>query len=126
MQKHANVLVAALLLVLGCTLPGPASSRRSHQRDDYLSRAQSELNQFDQRINDLKEKANQEQGKAKAELNAEIDQLRRKQATAQQRIAEVQAASEGAWQTLQAGADSAINDLKKAYDQATARLHGTR
>ena len=123
--KYIHVLVAALLLIPACTLPKTTRSRGPHQRTDYLSRAQSDLNQLDQRVNDLKGKADRAQGNAKAELNAEIVQLRNKQAAAHQRIAQIEAASEDSWQSLQAGADAALNDLKKAYDQAAARFNKT-
>ena len=122
-MKPTHVLVAALLLVAACSLSKTARSRGPHQRTDYLSRAQSDLNQLDQRVSDLKAKADHAQGNAKAALNAEIVQLRNKQAAAQQRIAQIEAASEDSWQTLQAGADAALNDLKKAYDQAAARFN---
>ena len=124
-MKPTHVLVAALLLVAACGLPKTTRSRGPHQRTDYLSRAQSDLNQLDRHINDLKAKADRAQGNAKAELNAELVQLRNKQAAAHQRIAQIEAASEDSWQTLQAGADAALNDLKKACDQAAARFNAT-
>ncbi len=123
--RRAHVLVAALLLIPACTPPRTAGSRRPHQRTDYVGQAKSELNQLDQHINDLKAKADKAQGNAKAELNAEIDQLRKKEAAARQRIAQIEAASEDSWESLQAGADAALNDLQKAYDQAAARFKGT-
>lgn len=124
-MKPTHVLVAALLLVAACGLPKTTRSRGPHQRSDYLSRAQSDLNQLDQQVNDLKAKADRAQGNAKAELNAELVQLRNKQAAAHQRIAQIKAASEDSWQTLQAGADAALNDLKTACDQAAARFNAT-
>ncbi len=123
--KRAVVLVAALLLSPACTPPRTAGSRGPHQRTDYLSRSKAELNRLDQHINDLKAKADRAQGSAKAELNAEIDQLRQKEAAARQRIAQIEAASEDSWQSLQSGADAALKDLQKAYDQAAARFNGT-
>jgi chromosome segregation ATPase len=123
--NRAHVLVAVLLFIPACTPPRTAGSRRLHQRTDYLSRADSQLNQLNRHINDLKAKADRAQGNAKAELNAEIDQLRKKQAAAHQHIAQVKAASEDSWQSLQAGADAALNDLQKAYDEAAARFKGT-
>jgi len=122
--NRAHVLVAVLLFIPACTPPRTAGSR-PHQRTDYLSRADSQLNQLNRHINDLKAKADRAQGNAKAELNAEIDQLRKKQAAAHQHIAQVEAASEDSWRSLQAGADAALNDLQKAYDEAAARFKGT-
>jgi len=124
-MKPTHVLIAALLLIPACSLPKTTRSRGPHQRTDYLSRTQSELNRLDQHINDLKAKADHAQGNAKVQLNAEIDQLRKKQAVAHQRIAQVEAASEDSWQSLQGGADAALNDLKNAYDQAAARFNKT-
>ncbi len=124
--KRALVLVAALLVVPACTPPRTARSRGPHQRTDYLSRTKGELNQLDQHINELKAKADRAQGSAKAELNAEIDQLRKKEAAARQRIAQIEAASEDSWASLQAGADAALNDLQKAYDEAAARFKGVQ
>jgi chromosome segregation ATPase len=121
--NRAHVLVAVLLFIPACTPPRTAGSR-PHRRTGYLSRAESELNRLDGHINDLKATADRAQGNAKAELNAEIDQLRKKQAAAHQRIAQVKAASEDSWQSLQAGADAALNDLQKAYDEAAARFKG--
>ena len=124
--KRTHALLAALVLIPACTLPRRAGPRRPQQRHDYVSRAQSELNQLDQRINDLKAKADHAQENAKAGLNAEIDQLHKKEAAARQHIAQVEAASEDSWQSLRAGADAALGDLKKAYDQAAARFNETR
>jgi len=121
--NRAHVLVAVLLFIPACT-PSRTAGSRPHRRTDYLSRADSQLNQLDRHINDLKSKADRAQENAKAELNAEIDQLRKKQAAAHQRIAQVEAASEDSWQSLQAGADAALNDLQKAYDEAVARFKG--
>lgn len=124
-MKTTHILVAALLLIPACGPPTMTRSRAAHHRSEYLSRAHSDLNQLDQGVNDLKAKADRAQANAKAELNAEIAQLRNKQAAAQQRIAQIEAASEDSWQSLQAGADAALNDLKKAYDQAAARFSAT-
>ncbi len=124
--KRALVLVTALLLIPACTPPRTARSRGPHQRTDYVSRTKGELNQLDQHINDLKAKADRAQGNAKAELNAEIDQLRKKEAAARQRIAQIEAASEDSWVSLQAGADAALNDLQKACDEAAARFKGVQ
>ena len=121
--KRSHILVAALLVIPACTLPGTTRSRQQRHRDEYVNQAKAQLKDLDRQISDLKAQADRAQGNAKAALNADIVQLRKKEAAAQQRVAQIEAASEQSWQSLQAGTDAALNDLKNACDQAAARFN---
>ena len=120
---RTHILVAVLLFISACAISTTSRFGHGGHRDDYLRGAQAQLTDLDQHINNLKAQADRAQGNAKAALNADIDQLRGKQAIAQQRVAQIQAASEDSWQSLQSGADAALNDLKNSYDQAAAQFN---
>jgi len=120
---RTRILVAVLLFISACAMPRTSRFGHGGQRDEYLHGAQAQLTDLDQHINNLKAQADRAQGSAKAALNADIEQLRKKQAIAQQRIVQIQAASEESWQSLQSGADAALNDLKNSYEQAAAHFN---
>jgi len=125
MRRFGVVMpVAAVLLLSSCSTmqgSGRATKReRLDERHAYLGQATKRLDQLDRRISALKDQAGKAQGKAKADLDAQIAQLRDKESTARRKVAEVAAASENAWLSLRPAADAAIDDLQKAYERAVS------
>jgi len=118
-------LAAALLLSSCSTLPAPGrttKSERLDQRHAYVGKATARLDQLDRQITALADRAGKAEGKAKADLEARIAQLRNKESAARRQVAGVAAASESAWLNLRSAANAAIEDLRKTYERTASQM----
>jgi len=59
---------------------------------------------------------------AKADMSRQMDELRIMQKNIQEKLREMKSSSGKAWQDAKAGAQSALDDLKKAYEKARMRF----
>jgi uncharacterized protein YukE len=59
---------------------------------------------------------------AKADLAAEIEELSRKKVEIGEKVRELQAAGNEAYEDLKKGLDSAMEEMDRAYDQAMSRF----
>ena len=121
-RSHWALLLTVTLLLGACSYPARTKSERVRQKRQYLQNVQSQLTQFDARIAELKTRADHAASQVQADLQRQLAEVQRTRDAARRKANEVEAASEDAWTSLQAGTDRALDDLQKAYDQAAARF----
>jgi peptidoglycan hydrolase CwlO-like protein len=91
------------------------------EKEAYQKRVESELNEFDARIDDLKAKAERLGPEARAALDKDIDELRTKREGAQKMLLDLKSARGKAWDEAKSKLDAAIDDLKRTYSRARRR-----
>lgn len=73
----------------------------------YQDKIQSELREWQAKIEALKAKADQAEAQQKIKYYQQLDSLNTKQQQVQAKLDELRSASEGAWEETKAGVDSA-------------------
>jgi len=91
-------------------------------KDEYIHRLQAKLEEWNAEIDKLTAKAGKVRADIKNEYSEQIETLRARQATARQKIEELQQAGEGAWEDLKSGIELAWTALGEAIDSARSRF----
>ena len=92
------------------------------QKDLYQQRIQEKMVQYNQKLHELQGKLAMMNEQAKAELAAEMENLNNKKIEISKKMLELQTASAGAYGDLKEGMDRAMDEMYKAYDQASNRF----
>ncbi len=92
------------------------------QKQEYQKKMESELAELSKRIDELKGKAKTAKQEAAAKLEGTIAELKKKQEAAEKQLPEVGSATSKAWVEVKAGADKAMDELKKAYESAKSHF----
>ena len=92
------------------------------KRDAYIQKLESQYDEWDAKIRELKAKAEGAEADARVEYHKQIESLQQKQKDAKAKLDELRSASEDAWEDLKAGAESAWASLKDAVESATSRI----
>lgn len=88
----------------------------------YQQKVQAQLDEWSAEIDKLRAKADKADADAQIALNREIDDLRDKKNQAREKLEELSDASEGAWEDLKTGIESASNQLGQALRSAQSRF----
>ena len=91
-------------------------------RDEYIRTMQAKLEEWNAEIDILSAKADEVTADVKSEFNEQIKSLKAKQATARQKIEELQHAGEGAWGDVKSGLELAWTAMGEALDSARSRF----
>jgi Skp family chaperone for outer membrane proteins len=91
-------------------------------KEAYQKKLQAQLDEWNAEIDKLKAKADKAEADAKLEYYKKIEELRSIQETANSKFAKLREASDGAWEDLKAGVDSACNTLGNALKSAVSRF----
>ncbi|GAC30586.1 hypothetical protein [Brumicola pallidula] len=89
----------------------------------YEQKQQAQLNEWAAQIKKLKAKADVAQADAQLEYYRQINELRSMQDVATNKLNEIEDASDGAWEDLKAGMDSARNSFGNALKTAASRFN---
>jgi len=92
------------------------------QTEAYQEKAEAQLAELQARIDLLEAKAKQAKAETKLEYEKTMENLRAQQDQITGQLAKVRSASEGAWEELRAGIDSALTDLQTSLDKAAAKF----
>lgn len=92
------------------------------KRDAYRKKVEAQLREWDAKMDQLQAKMDKAEADAQIEYQSRLQDLRTKQAAAQQKLAELSAAGADAWKELQDGVDRATSELKKSMESAWAKL----
>ena len=135
-------MLALLFTALGCeqqsavqTAPGKVTSedvRRDagqavnttveysqQAKEDFQKKLEAQLNELDAKIAKLREKGGDLKDEAKVNWDRRMAELETKREAARAKLAEVGRSSAEAWKDVQKGAQSAWDDLDKAFRDAT-------
>jgi TolA-binding protein len=99
-----------------------ATAFTAEQKEAYQKQIESTLEEYNQRMDELKTKAGALKGEARAKVNEQMEMLRNKREAAVQNLEQLKAASGEAWGDLKTGMDQAMTELQQAYDQALSHF----
>jgi hypothetical protein len=100
----------------------PVKAYSQQQKEQYQEQIEAKIKGYDQNVDELKEKAKGVKGEAKAELNRQMDELRKKKEAASQKLKKMKTATGKAWEDLKSGAEAALEDLEKTFKQIMKRF----
>ena len=95
-----------------------APSKIAETKAEYVKKAHAELDELSVKIDALELKAKEAGSQAREGLDKKLAALKAHRKTAKRDFAKLKHASGKAWVGFKAGVDNAINELKKAYDEA--------
>jgi hypothetical protein len=91
-------------------------------RKILIDKLADQLKHWDSEIEKLEAKAQNAKSMAQAEYSKQIQELRSKKDAAQAKLEKLRLAGEGAWKELKSGTETAVNDLKNAFQAALAKF----
>ena len=91
-------------------------------RDAYLEKAKAQLDEWNADLDKLEAKSRGAKADAKIKYDEQLTALRQRRDKAKQKFAEIQSASEDAWESLKQGAEDAWNSLKEAVTKAKSQF----
>jgi chromosome segregation ATPase len=101
------------------------------EKQTYLRRIAKKLEEWDDKIAELRARANEQEGGAETEWKRQFNQLETKRKAFAEKLKVLQSAGEEAWDDLRKGADAAWEDIEagwkdieSALDKARVRLRG--
>ena len=135
------LMLVGLFTTLGCEqkpadrTPGKVTSEDVHRdagqavktaaeysrqtKEEFQKNLEAQLNELDAKIAKLREKGRDLKDKAKANWDQKMAKLETKRKAAGAKLAEVGHSSAEAWKDVQKGAQSAYDDLAKAFRDAS-------
>lgn len=90
-----------------------------NSRDEYIRKMQENLAKWNDEIETLTTKVGSD---VKSEYHEQIELLKTKQASARQKLEELQQAGEGAWEDMKSGIELAWTAMGEAIDSARSRF----
>jgi len=90
-------------------------------REKVLGKMERKLSDWGDEVEKLREKADKLGSEAKEKFQEQAEELRVKQDSARQKLHELRKSGGEAWEDLQAGAEAALDDLKKTLEKAVKK-----
>ena len=91
-------------------------------REEYHERLDRRIKEWGEEIEALRKKADALGSGTRAKLQKQVEELRSLQDTAKAKLGEMRKAGGEAWGDLHAGAESALEELRKAVEAAASKL----
>jgi uncharacterized protein YicC (UPF0701 family) len=95
------------------------SEEYKREKAEFQKKIENHLNELDPKINKLREKGRNLQTAAKADWDQKMAELDVKMDTARAKLAKVVRSSADGWKDFQKDAETASDDLDRAFDQAS-------
>ena len=92
------------------------------KKNEAVAHAKKITADLDAKIKDLEAQASKQTGEVKAKAQAEIKELKTKQAKASRKATELSKATKASWDRAKEGFVAAYHDLAAAYDKAAAEF----
>lgn len=92
------------------------------KRKAYLEQLKTKLDEWDAAIDRLSERGSQTVAQAREEYQKQLAALKAQRQDVEQKLRELMAASDSAWQDLKAGAETAWQAMGQAVKSAVKRL----
>lgn len=89
----------------------------AQQQEKYLKQAQEKLQGLDQKISDLKKRAETQTGDLKKKLEDQAQTLQKQADAAKDKLAGLKSVSDEAWNKFKAGVDDALAELEKGFKE---------
>lgn len=91
-------------------------------RDAYVEQLKARLDLWNAELSRLEAKAQGVQAEARAELERQASELRRRRDDAAEQMRRIQQAQEDAWEDLRSGTERAFAALGEAFERARGRF----
>ena len=91
-------------------------------REEYHERIDRRIREWGEEIEKLGRRADGLGAEARTKLRKQVEELKALQGTAKEKLSGMRKAGEDAWGDLHAGAESAIEELRKAFEAAASKL----
>lgn len=88
------------------------------ERDAYIEKLKARLDQWNVEIARMEVNAREAQADAKVEYEKALKHMAEQRERAREQLMEMQVASDAAWQELRRGAETAIDEMSRAWDRA--------
>jgi hypothetical protein len=92
------------------------------KKDEFVRNMHAQMERWSDEIAALATKSTQAATAMQAEYNKQIEILKEKQAAARDKLAQLNLASDGAWEDMKAGIEVAWDAVGKAIDSAKSRF----
>lgn len=92
------------------------------KKTDYQKNLEGKLNELDSEINELKAKVSDAGKETKAKYDEMIEALQQKQKDAKNKLENLKSASAERWEDFKSGIETALEDLRKKYNEASKSL----
>jgi len=92
-------------------------------RQVYQQKVEAQLTKLNAQIEEYKAKVKQSQAEATVQYYDQLEELSVKRDAVQQKLENLQKASESAWQEMQQGFETAWDDLAKSFDGAVKHIN---
>jgi hypothetical protein len=94
----------------------------AQQKKEYQQKMETKLKEMNQELKEWKAKTKKMEKKAKVEAEKQLNALSKRKAAVSKRLKALKTKSGKAWEDLKAGTDSAMEDLRKAFDEVRSRF----
>lgn len=94
----------------------------AENKDEFVAAMDRKLEQLDDEIDRLGEKAENLAGEAKVEAKQALDNLRVQRAKLDKSLQELKDSSRETWSDVKSGFESAMNELEKSYENLKTRF----
>lgn len=92
--------------------------------DEFRAEMRDSLDALNARIGELESRAEELSGDAKAELDAQLEEIRAQRDAFAERLEKLGDSTERAWEDVKAGTSEAWESLSRSVEQAAARFGG--
>jgi nucleotide-binding universal stress UspA family protein len=99
-----------------------AAEAVSKKKKIYVEKIEDQLKDWSNQIDILRAKAEKSKAEVKIKYLEQVEELRKRQKTARQRLRELKGSGEEAWGDLKVGLDKALEDLKEAFDRSKSKF----
>lgn len=97
---------------------GAVEEKTKQMRDEFVAKAQQEMDELNAKLAELKTKAQTLTGEAKVKIDQQIQNLEQEQKTAAQKLGELKSATGEKWNELKAGVSESVDRFKQSVKTA--------
>jgi predicted small secreted protein len=123
------IALVGVTLLAGCnTAAGVKEDSRQvadytyEKKEEFQRSLAAQMRELDVKIDELKAKAGRASDAVKAQFARDMEALDRQRAVLAEKMEAVKSSSASGWNDVKAGANSAMDSVKQAYERAKAKL----
>jgi ElaB/YqjD/DUF883 family membrane-anchored ribosome-binding protein len=92
------------------------------KHEEFRDKAEAKLKFYEERVNELKAKADKATGEAKKKIDEALEAFREKQKALTEQLDKFKTASAKAWEEMEKKIDAGLEELKKHYERARSAM----
>jgi hypothetical protein len=93
-----------------------------NSKDAYAKKTEAQMDEWAAEVKKLRAKAEQADADARIKMNEEIDKIQARQALASEKLEDLKASGEDAWEDIKLGLDQARRAVSDSMESARARF----